>query len=388
MALKNIFSILLVLFVAASCAIEDDVINESSNTNSNTTATAGKGLAYVSVGVTPANTATKATRSSGAPTDYAGAIVITNCTVLLLDGQDSIRYRFFKDYTTTADKRVETVKPEDFKLLVKHATVTKAIAILNASKSFRTSIDACQTQADLNGIRETKPGFQLATGEGKISWVGVDASPSTSNIEGTTVTLVAAKRISLVDIIKFRVKYHEGCSLETHSVKLENFWLTNMKKSVGLYAEGEGDDNESSYEQETFDKGAVLFDREVFRQYTPTLNNYTTAIGADGVLKENFSLSTYNKYFGYASRLVCPNRYGDKKTTVHIRYSVTDSKGTTYKEAAFVVNNTPAAGQAEYVAPGFWYSLDVTVNVKKDYADCNIQCYTKDWVNEDLTIDL
>ena len=38
-----------------------------------------------------------------------------------------------------------------------------------------------------------------------------------------------------------------------------------------------------------------------------------------------------------------------------------------------------------YVEAGYWYQLKATVNVTSDLVDCDIVCYTNDWIFDDST---
>lgn len=380
MKLKNILSIICFLFVVASCSVEDDTImNDVTNNIENNEVS---GSAYVSVSVKSEQSATKATTgNSSKPSDYSSH-PISNCYLLLLDDDSNILYRAFNDW---GDNPVTNVSFEDFKILVKLKSVTKVIAVINGSSNFRSKMDGCVSLSDLAGIREEDAGSVLSFGEGSIDWTGVKGSESTKNdVPVVKVSGITAKfRIANVELSKFNIKYFD-CNEESYKVQLDNFWLTGMKSSVGLYDEGENAINNESPE-----------DNISFVSEDNSFDNLRT--NKDKYSKENseeFILEKFNLIQEWATfRYVFPNTDGENKVTAHLRFSVTTAHGKKYYEREYIVNRPSGDGftnnsGTEYVNPGYWYQLNVTVHVKKDFIDCAFTCSTKDWIYNEINVDL
>ncbi|WP_288207439.1 hypothetical protein [uncultured Parabacteroides sp.] len=377
MKLKNILSIICFLFVVASCSVEDDTIMNDVTNNIENEIT---GSAYVSVGVRSGQSATKATEGNASkPSDYGYSHPISNCYLLLLDDADNILYRAFKDY---GDEPVSSVPASDFKILVKVGSVTKAIAVINASVDFRDKIKVCITLDDLKDKRELDAFSVLAIGDGKIDWRNIEGSESTMNsvpvVEVSSI--VAENRVANVELSKFNIKYFD-CDEDSYKVKLENFWLTGMKSSVGLYSEGE-----DAIKNENLGDGKISdndFDnlRNIEEQYSKEISNE--------FILEKFNLKQEQATFRY----VFPNTNGTEKITAHLRFSVTTAHGTKYYEREYIVNRPSGDGfinnsGTAYVNPGYWYQLNVTVHVKKDFIDCAFTCSTKDWIYNEINVDL
>ena len=377
MKLKNILSIICFLFVVASCSVEDDTIMNDVTNNIENEIT---GSAYVSVGVRSGQSATKATEGNASkPSDYGYSHPISNCYLLLLDDADNILYRAFKDY---GDEPVSSVPASDFKILVKVGSVTKAIAVINASVDFRDKIKVCITLDDLKDKRELDAFSVLAIGDGKIDWRNIEGSESTMNsvpvVEVSSI--VAENRVANVELSKFNIKYFD-CDEDSYKVKLENFWLTGMKSSVGLYSEGE-----DAIKNENLGDGKISdndFDnlRNIEEQYSKEISNE--------FILEKFTLKQEQATFRY----VFPNTNGTEKITAHLRFSVTTAHGTKYYEREYIVNRPSGDGfinnsGTAYVNPGYWYQLNVTVHVKKDFIDCAFTCSTKDWIYNEINVDL
>ena len=377
MKLKNILSIICFLFVVASCSVEDDTIMNDVTNNIENEIT---GSAYVSVGVRSGQSATKATEGNASkPSDYGYSHPISNCYLLLLDDADNILYRAFKDY---GDEPVSSVPANDFKILVKVGSVTKAIAVINASVDFRDKIKVCITLDDLKDKRELDAFSVLAIGDGKIDWGNIKGSESTINsVPVVEVSSIVAKnRVANVELSKFNIKYFD-CDEDSYKVKLENFWLTGMKSSVGLYSEGE-----DAIKNENLGDGKISdndFDnlRNIEEQYSKEISNE--------FILEKFNLKQEQATFRY----VFPNTNGTEKVTAHLRFSVTTVHGTKYYEREYIVNRPSGDGfinnsGTAYVNPGYWYQLNVTVHVKKDFIDCAFTCSTKDWIYNEINVDL
>lgn len=378
MKLKNILSIIGFLFVVISCSVEEDTIMNDVTNNIEKNEVSGS--AYVSVSVKSEQSATKATTgNTGEPSDYEGACLISNCYMLLLNNKNEILYRSFKDY---GNESVESVSIEDFKILVKFASVTKVIAVVNASVDFRNEINACTTLDELRDKREFEASSVLSFGEGVISWDGLEGSSSTIN--GVPVVkvsgIIAKNRVANVELSKFNIKYFD-CDENSHQVKLENFWLTGMKESVGLYEEGENTITSESYENGEVKQNNFDELRNIQGKYSKEEN--------EEFILENFNLNQEQATFRY----IFPNTNGSEKVTAHLRFSVTTAHGTNYYEREYIVNRPTGEGftnnsGTEYVNPGYWYLLNVTVHVKKDFIDCAFTCTTKDWIYNEINVDL
>lgn len=378
MKLKNILSIIGFLFVVISCSVEEDTLMNDVTNNIEKNEVSGS--AYVSVSVKSEQSATKATTGDASgSSDYEYSHPIANCYLLLLDDADNILYRAFKDY---GDNPVESVSPDDFKILVKVSSVTKAIAVVNASAAFRGEINLCTTLSELKDKREFEASSVMSFGEGTISWDGVEGSSSTIN--GVRVVkvsgIIAKNRVANVELSKFNIKYFD-CDESLHQVKLENFWLTGMKKNVGLYQEGENDITSESYENGKVEQNNFDELRKIEKKYSKEEN--------EEFILENFNLNQEWATFRY----VFPNTNGSEKVTAHLRFSVKTAHGTNYYEREYIVNRPSGEGftnnsGTEYVNPGYWYQLNVTVHVKKDFIDCAFTCTTKDWIYNEINVDL
>ena len=222
----------------------------------------------------------------------------------------------------------------------------------------------------------------MAIGDGKIDWRNIEGSESTMNsvpvVEVSSI--VAENRVANVELSKFNIKYFD-CDEDSYKVKLENFWLTGMKSSVGLYSEGE-----DAIKNENLGDGKISdndFDnlRNIEEQYSKEISNE--------FILEKFNLKQEQATFRY----VFPNTNGTEKITAHLRFSVTTAHGTKYYEREYIVNRPSGDGfinnsGTAYVNPGYWYQLNVTVHVKKDFIDCAFTCSTKDWIYNEINVDL
>lgn len=377
MKLKNILSIICLLLGLASCSGEDTMMNDVTNEIEN----AVNESAYVSVNVKSAVSSTKA-NTTGSSNDYSTLqSSISNCYLLLLNEGGDILYRASKQY----QNQVANVSLEDFRILVKVNSVSKVIAVINASSDFQKELDDCISLNQLNKARETDAAYNLAIGEGKIDWKDVTGSSSTiNNVPTVSVDgIVANYRVAAFALSDFSVKYYD-CDPTTAVVQLENVWLTDMKSNVGLY--DEGIDFNSTKEND----GSVSANNN-FESLRNILDMYSYA-KENGYIKEFFRLNHDNATF----KFIFPNTDSSKPVTAHLKFSVKrDNKEIQYFYREYVINrptgddfkNNVSEGKT-YVHPGYWYNLGVTVHVKKDFIDCAFTCTTKDWIYNEINVDL
>lgn len=377
MKLKNILSIICLLLGLASCSGEDTMMNDVTNEIEN----AVNESAYVSVNVKSAVSSTKA-NTTGSSSDYATLpSSISNCYLLLLNEDGDILYRASKQY----QEQVTNVSLDDFKILVKVNSVSKVIAVINASYDFQKELDNCISYDQLKEAREMDAAYNLAIGEGSIDWKDVTGSSSTiNNVPTVSVDgIVANYRVAAFALSDFSVKYYD-CDPKTAVVQLENVWLTDLKSNVGLY--DEGIDFNSAKEND----GSVSTNNnfESLRNI-PDMYSYAKE---NEYIKEFFRLNHDNATF----KFIFPNTDSSKPVTAHLKFSVKrENKETQYFYREYVINRptgedfeNEVSGDKIYVHPGYWYNLGVTVHVKKDFIDCAFTCSTKDWIYNEINVDL
>lgn len=333
MKLKNILSILFFFVVAISCSVEDDVIDNSSSIIPE------GDVAYVSAAISMDNTLTKSTGSSqdGGTID---ADPINSYFFFLLDKNEDVVGVHKGSFNGSSSS--ETVK-----FLAKVNVATKIVAFVNYNENNSEKLEDCRNDEQIKAYKEYNADYRLKIGESSISWQGVTGSTSTTGkLDEARVTIKVKSYTSIVELVEFNVNNQSGRNLD---VKLTKVSLSNLKSEGG------------SVEGSSFQASPKVVKEGNF------------APGYYGDKAENFRTNVY------------PNTDASKPITLNLTFTVTEGGKTTSYDRNYIINRpsddsfTNNSGHV-YVEAGNWYQLTATVNVKSGFVDCNVVCYTNDWI--------
>lgn len=353
MKLKNILSVVCFLFVATACSMEDSILDDDSSK-----LVPEDGSAYVSAVINLEGTQTKATTgNSSDPQEYV-ADAIASCALFLLDSEGKVVGVHTETYNSTATT-------QEIRYLTKVNVATKAVAVVNYNPGNSESLLACSDYDDLKNYVEHDAHYRLKIGEGAIDWTEVVGSSSTTeNLSTATTAITVKSRTAIVELAEFAVRYKTD---KRPVVKLESVSLSNLKTQGGWL-----EDLKSGVTTGRFD-----FDKTTYSlPRTPGFYN-----GDDG---------------HYPLRAdVYPNTDGGGRAefvTLTLTFSVTEGNDSKIYNRSYIINRpseedgsfTNNSGHV-YVEAGYWYQLKATVNVTSDLVDCDIVCYTNDWIFDDST---
>ncbi len=374
MKLRNILSVFCFLAAMASCSMEDDTVMNDLGGMIETT---GDNV-YLSVNIGTGNGTTKAaTTGSANDADYSiSGDLINRCILYLLDGDKVLAV------TDTILKTEEGA--DDYKSSLKMKFLTKVsknslklVAVVNYDGTLKSNYLACSTLSKLEAIRETNAQNRVMVGQ--VDGIKLtEGSPSTKDAPTTDAgKIVVTPRVACIDLIGFNVKY----KTEKHpEVKLTGIYYNNLKKEVGLFDEGKND-FETSWQE----------DLNFFRKNVPDVEPgvpfpegaLTVEDKGDETGNCNDKLSLNKSFF-----VTFPNQNAGTPVQMKITFTV-DGKGY---DRTYIINRpfendgsfTNTTG-TKYVNPGYWYRLKATVNISSDKVDCDVVCYTQDWINHDIT---
>lgn len=334
MKLKNILSILFFFVVAVSCSVEDDVIDNSSSIIPE------GDVAYVSAAISMDNTLTKSTGNSqdGGTID---ADPINSYFFFLLDKDNDVVGVHKGRFENPSSSK------EEVKFLAKVNVATKIVAFVNYNETNREKLENCMNYDQIKAYKEYNADYRLKIGEEFISWQGVIGSTSTTeNLDKASVEIRVKSYTSIVELVEFKVNDQSGRNLD---VKLTKVSLSNLKSEGG------------SVEGSSFQASPKVVKEGNF------------APGYYGDKAENFRTNVY------------PNTDASKPITLNLTFTVTEGGKTTSYDRNYIINRpsddsfTNNSGHV-YVEAGNWYQLTATVNVKSGFVDCNVVCYTNDWI--------
>lgn len=355
MKLKNILSVICFLFVAIACSMEDNILDDNPSK-----LVPENGSAYISAVINLDGTRTKATAgNSSAPKEYV-ADAITSCALFLLDSNNKVVGVHTETYENS------TATSQEIKFLAKVNVAKKVVAVVNYNPSNSENILACSDYNALKSYMEHDAHYRLKIGEGSIDWTGVVGSSSTTGDLGTAKTSIEVEsRTAIVELVEFAVNYKTD---RRPVVKLESVSLSNLKTQGGWSEDLMG-----------MTTGSFNFDKTTYNLPRDP-NNYS---------------SDDSRYPLRAD--VYPNTDGggsnqDKFVTLTLTFSVTEGNVSKTYDRFYIINRpTEADGSFTnnsghvYVKAGYWYQLKATVNVASDLVDCDIVCYTNDWILDDST---
>lgn len=359
----NILLSLCFLAVMASCSMEDDILD-----NNSSTFVPEESSAFVSATI---NLGNAQTRSASEDTNTTGgsnqgetidADYISNYALFLLDGTGHVVGVHTDSFTRqeVEDMLNQGGDPSKVKVqfMTKYNVATKAVAVVNYNPDNSENVLACSDKQALLAYKEHNAAYRLKFGEGNINWEGAGSSSSTTEeLKPAEVSIRVESCTAIVELVEFAVKYKTD---RKPDVKLVGVNISNLKANGG-WKESLGIEAEQQF----------VFDRTKF----PQAPSY---YGDKGLFRAD----------------VYPNTDGGKTrnsfVTLNLRFSVTEGEVTKTYDRHYIINRpsdssfTNNSGHT-YVKAGNWYQLTATVKVASDNIDCDVVCYTQDWISNDIT---
>lgn len=264
-----------------------------------------------------------------------------------------------------ADGQIDTDNTlKGIKFLTKVAKDVKAIAIVNTKKA--NDYLACKTMDDLKKIIEEKVDQEYLVKVGEKADIFKDykegSSSTTNNVNTLTVEIPVTQLSARVDLMG--IKYSKDSeSSYIRSVKFVSAQLININKHSMVYDESSG----------------------MVGKEAPT----TKTVGDPKSITKDLSQDTWLGN-AYGESIIYPPLFTDYSYTktnkntssdpvkMRITYSV---NGETSKSVDIVINNG-------VVEAGTLYRLYVGLKIKNDKVETEVTCYTKDWIKEDIKIEI
>lgn len=373
MKLKNILSVFCCVVAMASCSMEDDALMNDISKEIEATS---DDYVWISTGIGNGNSMTKAGTETGGSANNGAAIngdYINRCILFLLDGEKVLAV---SDTTLkTPDGNPGYESSLDMKFLTKVSkNPLKLVAVVNYDGSMRNTYLACSTLTQLNNIRETNAANRVLVGE--INDIILpEGSPSTVNAPIKEVgTLTVAPRVACIDLTSFNVRYK---TTKHPEVKLTGIYYNNIKTEAGLFEEGDDSTVDTFWKE----------DLNFFRADINPDKSLTVVDNNNGTGDCNNELRQNKSFFA-----TFPNTTGGGNGQyVQMRIDFTVD-GKEYSRT-YTINRPTEEGfenktGTEYVHAGYWYRLNATVNVENTTVDCSVVCYTRDWQNNEIEVEL
>lgn len=247
------------------------------------------------------------------------------------------------------------------KFLTKVAKDVKAIAIVNTKKA--NDYLACKTMDDLKKIIEEKVDQEYLVKVGEKADIFNDykggSSSTTNNVNTLKVEIPVTQLSARVDLMGIKYSKDSESSF-INSVQFVSAQLININKHSMVYDESSG----------------------MVGKEAPT----TKTVGDPKSITKDLSQDTWlgNAYGESITSAPLFTDYSYTNTSLsdpvkmRITYSV---NGETPKSVDIVINEG-------IVKAGTLYRLYVGLKIKNDKVETEVTCYTKDWIKEDIKIEI
>lgn len=346
MKLADIFSIICLLFFACACSSDEGGINDITG---NKEGTAGE--AILSFHVKSGEVKTKGASETGSDNKIGQAI--QSCSVILFSGNEILA---IEDDARVTDGAVEGVS-----FMTKVREGLKVMVVANSKTTFRSCKNMGEVRAALQQEANFNAGELTKVGEADVTWsatgmnAGFDPASSVSNMTRYIQPVVVKQLAACIQLEAFNIIYNTGSKpADVHLVSVE---LLNANY-VTTTANGEVTGDQALYKNQTWNLGTT---------FVPVYQN-----------GQSVALTQMPTFYSFQ------NTNAEKPVSMKIKFTV----GNQPYEKTYVINR-PSEGNftnetgTVYVNPNYLYRLKVNMTVTNKKVDCNIVCYTNDWIHED-----
>ena len=351
MTLKNILSILSFLFIAVACSMEDDNLPSS-----DTKASVEAQEVLVNVNLAMNGISTKVAASDDGNVAPAGnESVVSSAVVALVNAEGYIMMIRNAKGQIDSDNTLK-----DVKFLTKVADGVKAIAIVNTEKA--NDYLNCKTLEDLNSVLETTANqeYLVKVGEKNDIFKGYNGGKtSTKDLNTLNIEIPVTQLAARIDLMGIKYK-KDNESSEVNSVKIISAQLMNVNNNSHVY--NIKDKTMSGLEATNIPSVATLKKMDI------SLTEGVWAGNNPDI--EEVGKSLYTDY-SYTNTT-------DSPVKMQITYSVNN-------EEAKTVDVTIDNGS---VKAGNLYRLYIGMKVKNNEIKTEVVCYTKDWIKENINIEI
>lgn len=328
--------------------MEDDLLPAGSDAQTNETP-------EVLVSVDLAFNGITSKSASEAPVEGDKETTVSTAVIALVNAKGDIMMIRDANGQIDSDNTLKGIK-----FLTKVAENVKAIAIVNTKKA--TDYLVCKTMADLNSVieEEVDQEYLVKVGEKADIFKGYTegSSSTTNNVNTLKVEIPVTQLSARVDLMG--IKYSKDSeSSYIKSVKFVSAQLININNYSQVYDERLGMVGKEVINQKT--DGKTITKNSPLEQGTWLGNAYNESITSSPLFTD----------YSYTNTSSDPVK-------MRITYSV---NGETPKSVDIVINNG-------IVEAGTLYRLYVGLKIKNDKVETEVTCYTKDWIKEDIKIEI
>lgn len=355
MKLKEILSIVCFICLGFSCSMENDTImNDMEKGN---TEAMLEGDAYLSFRLTALDSKTKSTGTiTPGGTDNSLGQNIKDCSLIVFDAEGKIVN--LKNQMSVIKGNDNTYTTSD-KIIVKMREGMQVMVIANSTNNFNSCTDIASVKTAIQEIEEfTEDNLTKVSEVTPITWT-IKGTSSTKEVEVQTIDITVTQLTASIQFAAFNVIWGAGKKVDVgiKSITLKN--INHKSQTVGE------ESSEPSYKNETL--------------------SFTSETGLAYSSSSQVSINPFKE-----------------KTPVFYSFQNTNSEQPVCMEIVFTVGekvftkeyviNRPNSDdmnnstKTKYVNPNNIYRLTVNMKVTNEYVDCDVVCYTEDWVHNEWNV--
>ncbi len=378
MALKNTLTIVCMLFAVFSCSMDDELINNIDNAkNNNVPALAGQAAISLNIDM-PKGIATRAAEGYEDPT--VAESNITNCSLILLDGESKVikaidgcsvkkaNGTVYKG-TNSVDEltALDTVK---FVVKVGDAKNYKVMVVANSSIKFEKFTTLGQIQDAIQTTSEYGKFVKVGTGNVVIdsNWEGY---PGYATIEEAQVKHAVNVQVQLtqlearIEVASFAITGFNDLSIP-QDVVLKKIEFSNLYKVSFT--------NKDAQAEQIAGVDCYVPSSVSSKAYDIKVYDATKADNAAYEFNETEKLVVYS----FRNDGNDGVNFDDNKKPVSVRIYYTVG-GQDRKTKEIIIDKGSVVG-------GNLYRLNVTMNaLNYDDIEVTVKCYTEDWIPNELS---
>lgn len=355
--------------------MEDDIIQNDFGKNNEVFS---DGNVHMSFNLQGGIATTKSsTIGNPATNEITATEAISTCSVILYKGNDVLGVR---DGVAVANN---TTLPDDFSILTKEQTGLHVMIVANSTVSFAGYSDMDAVKAAVQNMttefaddKLVKVGTASINFSDKSAAINTNYAASASTAKTTTNTYTQAVTVyqlaARIELTGFNVTYKASKAADViiKSVRLLN---ANLSSKTGS---GANKVVASDYNVEITGK---------YQNISSSLSDYT--VYTNGAAQSLSSPVVFYSYKNTNTTAIAQNdsRYikgvnENNLTKVEIMFSVGEKVYTKAYTINRPENNTTGT---TYVNPNYIYRLTVNMEVTNKSVDCDVVCYTNDWIYKD-----
>lgn len=362
MEIKTIISSICLLLLAVSCSMDDDALRDIEKGHSGSVVIE-EGEVALSMKVSLFSLKTKSLSGAGTLPASMDEAKIDNCTLIFFEGGqvNSIMEGLFVNSENYIVKKKNGTEDDWAKVIVKvkKPSPYSVMVIANSSKSFA----GCQSESDINDIIQDNKDALVKVGKMNINFDSNFAGYATIRealekpLEVGPVPL--SQLTARIELAEFNVSGFQGASVQ-EKITVTGVDLLNLNPESYTA-------NEQTHKNATYLQENKTCNVEVYDGVSELPSTYSFV--------ENKNVLSFYSFRNLAAA-------ESDQVKIQVRFKVGNSEERTTRQ--FVINKE--GNILHGVKSGYVYRLVVNMTIIGDKVETELLCYTRDWLNNTISI--